>query len=404
MAKRLLIVDDDADAAAGLAAALDLRSGGDWEIDIATSSLSALAQLKVRPADVVIASLRLGGGGGEGLLATIASQHPDVVRFGKTGDEPPAMLRSAVSAHQILGRETTPEQIVDRLRRTFALRDSLDSAELRAIVGHLSAVPTLPAVYTAVMTEIARPHASGRRIGELVADDPSMSAKLLQMVNSPFFGREMRVSDPAHAVQLLGLDAVRGLVVSAHVLDTFRKPARGLLDVERLWRHAVAVSAIAGGLAVGDRCAQDVVEMARTAGLLHDIGKLVLVATLPVVATRIMERARKEGRPCFELEREELGVTHAELGAYLLGLWHLPTPIVEVTAWHHSPPGFVSGASALSFVVAANVLDSASGPREGRGDPVPLTARLKTVLEPLGLAQHAGRWLDWTIESARPAA
>jgi putative nucleotidyltransferase with HDIG domain len=294
--------------------------------------------------------------------------------------------------------------MADRLHRTFALRDALGSSELRAIVGHLTAVPTLPALYTAVITELSREHTSGRRIGEMVADDPAVAAKILQMVNSPFFGLEMRVSDPVHAVQLLGLDAVRGLIVSAHVLETFRRPARGLVDIERLWRHAVSVGALAGALAEEDGCATDVVQEARTGGLLHDIGKLVLVATLPVVATRILQRARRETRPMFEVEREELGVTHAELGAYLLGLWHLPSEIVEITAWHHAPRAFAAD-SALGFVIAADMLDAEATPRAARTGAIgDLRERLAAMLEPVGLAGRAAHWIDWTLDAAARAA
>jgi putative nucleotidyltransferase with HDIG domain len=213
----------------------------------------------------------------------------------------------------------------------------------------------------------------------------------------------MRVSDPIHAVQLLGLDTVRALVLSTHVLETFRKPTRGVIDVDRLWRHAASVSAIAGGLAEEDGAPNEVVQDARTAGLLHDIGKLLLVATLPVVSSRIGNRARTEHRPAFEIEQEELGVTHAELGAYLLGLWGLPETIVEVAAWHHRPPAHLEQ-SALSFVVAANILDQTSGPRAARQDRESVFARLNSVLEPLGQTDRAASWLDWVLQTARATA
>jgi putative nucleotidyltransferase with HDIG domain len=215
----------------------------------------------------------------------------------------------------------------------------------------------------------------------------------------------MRISDPTLAVQRLGLDTVRGLVLSTHVFETFRRPTRGALDMERLWQHATTVSALAGSLAEVERAPADVVQDARTAGLLHDIGKLLLVATLPVVSMRIGERARRDRRPPVELEREELGITHAELGAYLLGLWGLPDPIVEATAWHHYPSSEApTGSSALSFVVAANVLAAAERRREAEKDSATLIERLTQVLAPFGMSGRAGAWLDWTLAAARSAA
>ena len=140
---------------------------------------------------------------------------------------------------------------------------------------------------------------------------------------------------------------------------------------------------------------------ARTAGLLHDVGKLLLVATLPIVAMRVNDRARREGRATVEIERDELGVTHAELGGYLLGLWGLPDAIVEATAWHHYPPSAAPvGSSALSFVVAANVLAAAQQPMAAESDSASLMSRLAGVLEPFGLGGRAAEWLDWTLEAA----
>jgi HD-like signal output (HDOD) protein len=228
-----------------------------------------------------------------------------------------------------------------------------------------------------------------------------MAAKVLQMVNSPFFGRQMRVSDPAIAVQLLGLETIRGLVLSTHVFETFRRPARGALDIEQLWQHASTVGTIAGSLAEMEGGSPELVQDARTSGLLHDVGKLLLVATLPVVSMRVGERARLERRPLVEIEREEFGVTHAELGGYLLGLWGLPDPIVEATAWHHHPPSAAPrGSSALSFVVAANVLASVPRRRPLVAETESVMSRLAHVLSPFGLTSRASSWLDWTMETA----
>jgi HD-like signal output (HDOD) protein len=144
----------------------------------------------------------------------------------------------------------------------------------------------------------------------------------------------------------------------------------------------------------------EVVQDARTAGLLHDIGKLLLVATLPVVSARIGNRARLEHWATFGIEQQELGVTHAELGGYLLGLWGLPATIVEVAAWHHRPPAHLDPSAALSFVVAANILDRSAAPRTERRDRESVFARLNSVLEPLGQSGRAASWLDWTARVA----
>jgi len=404
LARRILVVDDDAARAAALGAVLD-RAGKNWLIETALSGRGALAALTARKFDMLITDLHVAGMGSGALLAAAAMEHPDVVRLVRSTPRGERPMLAAACAHQFVAEPLDPDAVVAQITRAFALREGLAAPELRAIVGRMTAIPTLPALYTAVVSELQRLHVSTQRIGVLVSEDPAMAAKVLQLVNSPFFGCQMRVSDPALAVQRLGLETVSGLVLSTHVFETFRRPTRGVLNMELLWQHAATVSALAGGLAQVDGASADVVQDARTAGLLHDVGKLLLVATLPIVAMRVSQRAQREGRATVEIERDELGITHAELGAYLLGLWGLPDAIVEATAWHHYPPSVApKGSSALSFVVAANVLAASQTPRHVDEDPASLMSRLASVLEPFGLGGRAAQWLDWTAEAARSAA
>jgi HD-like signal output (HDOD) protein len=400
LSRRILVVDDHPGRAAELAAILTTAPAG-WQVESALSGRGALAALAARRFDMLITDLRVAGLGSGALLATAAMEHPDVVRMVRSAPDAGRPMLAAACAHQFLAEPLVPDAVVSQVGRAFALRDTLGASDVRAIVGRMTAIPTLPALYTAVAHELSRLHVSGRRIGEIVSGDPAMAAKVLQMVNSPFFGRQMRVSDPAIAVQLLGLETIRGLVLSTHVFETFRRPARGALDIEQLWQHASTVGTIAGSLAEMEGGSPELVQDARTSGLLHDVGKLLLVATLPVVSMRVGERARHERRPLVEIEREEFGVTHAELGGYLLGLWGLPDPVVEATAWHHHPPSAAPrGSSALSFVVAANVLASVPRRRPQVAETESVMSRLAHVLSPFGLTSRASSWLDWTMETA----
>jgi putative nucleotidyltransferase with HDIG domain len=374
-------------------------------VETALSGRGALAALTARKFDMLITDLHVAGLGCGALLATAATEHPDVVRLVRSAPRGERPMLAAACAHQFVAHPLDPAGVVAQVARAFVLRENLASPELRVIVGRMTAIPTLPVLYTAVVSELQRLHVSTQRIGALVSNDPAMAAKMLQLVNSPFFGCQMRITDPALAVQRLGLDTVGGLVLSTHVFAMFRRPTRGALNMEQLWEHAATVAALAGSLAQIDGAPADVVQDARTAGLLHDIGKLVMVATLPIVSMRVSDRARREGRAAVEIERDELGVTHAELGAYLLGLWGLPDAIVEATAWHHHAPSAApAGASALSFVVAANVLAGAQHGNQAGPDSESLMSRLVSVLEPFGLGGRAGPWMDWTLEAARAAA
>jgi len=404
LTRRILVVDDDPARAAVLVAVLE-GAGKDWLVETALSGRGALAALTARRFDMLITDLHVSGLGTGALLATAAIEHPDVVRLVRSTPRGERPMLAAACAHQFVAHPLDPEAVVAQVTRAFVLREQLASPELRSIVGRMTTIPTLPALYAAVVSELQRLHVSTQRIAALVSDDPAMAAKMLQLVNSPFFGCQMRISDPALAVQRLGLDTVGGLVLSTHVFETFRRPTRGALDMEQMWQHAATVAALAGSLAQIDGAPSDVVQDARTAGLLHDVGKLLLVATLPIVSMRIRDRARREGRAAVEIERDELGITHAELGAYLLGLWGLPDAIVEATAWHHYPPSAAPvGSSALSFVVAANLLATTERRSETAADAEPLMSRLASVLAPFGLSGRASLWLDWTRAATQSAA
>jgi HDOD domain len=234
-----------------LAAVLD-GAERHWLIETALSGRGALAALTARKFDMLITDQHVAGMGNGALLATAAIEHPDVVRLVRSTPRGERPMLAAACAHQFVAEPLDTNAVVAQVTRAFALREGLAAPELRAIVGRMTAIPTLPALYTAVVSELQRLHVSTQRIGGLVSDDPAMAAKVLQLVNSPFFGCQMRISDPALAVQRLGLETVRGLVLSTHVFETFRRPTRGVLNMEHLWRHAATVSALAGSLAQVD--------------------------------------------------------------------------------------------------------------------------------------------------------
>jgi putative nucleotidyltransferase with HDIG domain len=171
-------------------------------------------------------------------------------------------------------------------------------------------------------------------IGALVESDIATSAKVLQLVNSSFFGLGRRISSAREAVVYLGIAPLRALVLSAGAFRAFA-PTRPIDDfsVDALELHSTCVARLASALLPGKREAED----AFTAGMLHDVGKLILAAHRPDELAALLAAAGTSGRPLHAIERERTGVTHAEIGAYLLTLWGLPHPIVEAVVHHHAP-------------------------------------------------------------------
>lgn len=161
-----------------------------------------------------------------------------------------------------------------------------------------------------------------------------MTAKILQLANSISFGLGQHISNPTQACDLLGLDTIKILTLSVHTFSQFEQDQLDGLSLTALWDHSVAVGGVARRIALVEGAERKSADSTFMAGLLHDIGMLVLAVNLPEEHGSALALASKIGY--LEAERETFGSTHAEVGAYLLGLWGLPCPIVAATAFHHN--------------------------------------------------------------------
>ena len=171
----------------------------------------------------------------------------------------------------------------------------------------------------------------------MISSDMGMAAKVLQLVNSAFFGLSRQVSSLSQAVNLLGLETIKALVLSAHVFSQFESARLPTHLASHLWNHSLTTGAYARAIARLEDSNQHISDHAFMAGMLHDVGKLVLAINLFDRYSEALGLSQREGVPLVAAELKTLGVTHAEVGAYLLGLWGLPDPIVEAVAFHHYP-------------------------------------------------------------------
>ena len=340
--KRVLFVDDEPHVLDGLRRMLG-RMRQEWEMEFVTSGAAALACLAQRPFDIVVTDMRMPVMNGAQLLNEVKVRYPGIVRFVLSGhSNPELIMRSAGSAHQYLAKPCDAEMLTQTVKRSYALRDLLSDTRLGAIVSGMTTLPVLPSVYTQLVKALSDEKTSPAEVGRIISQDMGMTAKVLQLINSAFFGIRRRIEDPAQAVFYIGLDTVRGLVLSVGVFSEFKGPMAPDLSLEALHKHCLDVGARAKQIAQGEGATPQLQGDAFIAGVLHDVGVLILIAncTREFRAVRSLSRARQ--MPLVEAERDVLGATHAELGGYLLGLWGLPDPVVEAVAFHHTPRFCVS--------------------------------------------------------------
>jgi HD-like signal output (HDOD) protein len=357
MKKRILFVDDEAMILQGLQRMLRSMRG-EWEMEFVESAEAGLRLLGQKTFDVIVSDMRMPGMNGAELLTEVMKRHPTTVRLILSGyADKDLILKCVGSTHQYLSKPCDTASLKAAIARASSLDDSFRNERLKTLVCQMKRLPSIPTLYTQVVKKTSRAETSVEEIGELIGRDISMTAQILKLANSAFFGLAQQFSSPEEAVAYLGMDTIKSLVLSVHAFSQFEKVETGGLKIQALWSHSLQVASLAKRISKLEGQDPKAAEEAFTAGLLHDIGKLVLAINLPKDYTEAMRLAHS-GLELPEAEHQVFGFNHADVGGYLIGLWGLPVPVVEAVALHHSPSRATEHAfSPLTSVHAANVLE-----------------------------------------------
>jgi putative nucleotidyltransferase with HDIG domain len=196
-------------------------------------------------------------------------------------------------------------------------------------------ISTLPGVYLRLSSVVSDPRSSAADVGEVIAEDPGLTARLLKLVNSAMYGFPSKIETVSHAISIVGTAQLQDLALATSVIRLFASVPENLVTMESFWRHSVACGVTARALAARRR--ESNVERYFVAGLLHDIGRPIMYMQIPDEARVAVTRSRETGRPLFEIELEVLGFDHSHVGAALLEQWKLPPSLREPVAFHHHP-------------------------------------------------------------------
>lgn len=360
MTKTILFVDEEHFARKALKRSFrDMRD--EWEMRFAGTPEEGLAVLAGERVDVLVTEVVFTHQSGIEFLYKVKAEYPQPVRIIMSGYvDQTVILKSVDLVHQFLSKPCDHAELKATIIKAIFVRDLLAQEPLKKVVAGIDSLPSLPSLYTELVNELRSEDASIQKVGDIISRDISFTAKLLKTVNSSFFGLPQRVTDPARAVGLLGLDLVQSIVLASGTFDKFKGLKFKGFSIEQLWDHALLTAMTARILAREAGFENREIETAFLAGLLHDIGKLLLAAHLPeqFQAVLLLMNAGTRHHSMASAEMATLGTTHAAIGAYLLGLWGLPDPIVQATAYHHSPgtmsvrgigfPGLVHVANAFA--------------------------------------------------------
>lgn len=365
--KRVLFVDDEPLVLGALKRMLwPLRS--EFSTAYAESGGHALTLFESSPFDVIVSDMRMPGMDGAELLTTVSKRWPHAIRIVLTGECGPESLAKVLPvAHRFLSKPCDTDLLRTTIQRSVALRDLISSPELQRLATGMTSLPTLPEFHRRVVDELEHSEPSLPRVGDIVSKDVAMTTKLIQVANSPLFGRRWPAVSASQAVIALGSEMTRTIILAGSLFSRLSPATAARFRLSELWNHCRRVADLSKRIAESWDVSPKVSQDAATAGFLHEVGRLVFADRLPDKYQSVLQIAAKERISIEEAEASEFGVTHAEVGAYLLALWGLPDSVIEAVAWQHSPgrcPGFGPGA-----VAAVHVADALTEAMDEGRDP-----------------------------------
>ena len=340
----------------------------EWNVVLASTAETAIQALEAAPTDVFIAELGKPPTDGAALFETVRDRWPATVRIALSEfAEKSVAMRLERSVHRFLHKPCDTYMLAMLIERSGLLRASVDDPAVIAAIGGLESIPRPPATVQALEKVLADADAGVIAVAAVVSRDAALTARILRVVNSSFFGVGRQVTRVDAAVNFMGVSLVRAITLADGATRSF-VVAPDALDLDEWNRHAVRVAAIARDITL-KTCPNDraLADEAFLAGLLHDVGQVVLAGVAPQVWKEIEKQAASELRPLNEIEVRQGRVSHALVGAYLLSLWGLPSSVVEAVAFHHTPERLAG--HMFDATIAVHVADALSVRSDARVAP-----------------------------------
>ena len=307
---RVLFVDDEPNILSGLRRTLRGQRK-EWDMSFVESGQMALDAFDDAPCDVIVSDMKMPGMNGAELLSQIQEKFPATIRIALSGETDSNMIYRCVQhAHQYLAKPCDADSLVSAVQRAFNLRNLVQDERLETIVADMKTLPSMPEQYQKIMEEMQSDDPSLHKVGEIIETDVAMSAKILQLVNSAFFGLARHLSSPAEAAMYLGVDVLKSLVLTAGVFSQFEGEDVDVGSLHSIWHRSNEVGPLAKQIAAQQSEESILGDYALMGGLMADVGKLVIATNFPDQFAEIERTVRESDRRDFEVEEEVVGHSH----------------------------------------------------------------------------------------------
>ncbi len=350
--EKILFIDDDENVLAGLKRLLNPYRKK-WEMFFLRDALSALKLLEKEQIDVVITDLLLPNLDGIHFLDLISKRFPNTIRIVLSGyDDEKTIFQTVKTAHQFIHKPVSREELISRVEKSIKLKDLIANERLSGIIGSIDSLPTLPENYFQLEKELRSKDISIKKIASIIEKDPTMAAEILRLVNSAFFSLTYEISDIQQAISILGMTKIKSLVLYYEIFKKAPEIKSKFIDLKKLWEHSVQVAKLSQAVSAELFPHMRKKDSAYVAGLLHDIGYL----TIGNIDNydELLENKLLNGQKLHDAEYEVFGVSHAEVGAFILSVWNLPEPIITAVAQHHKDPASCEMSHFSKIIAIAN--------------------------------------------------
>jgi HD-like signal output (HDOD) protein len=350
---------------------------------------TALEAIKANQPDLILTDHRMPGMTGSQLLEAARVVSPTSARVIMSGFVPLDTLTDITSAHQYVAKPFDAQRLKKLLERTFAVQDRVRDKELQKVLTSLRSLPSLPDIHHTLLAALNNEQGAGATIGQMVAQDAGLSAKVLQLANSPLFGREYLVTSPEDAVFCLGTSMIASVVISQSLFQHYHANAHPEFSLTRIWSHCWETASLAQCYGREQGLPRKEREESFLAGLLHETGRLILMDNFPAQFQAACEAARQSGSPLGPRLREEFQAAPCDVAGYLLDLWGLPKNVVtSISLLDHPEEEKAAKFTATTALYIANQIST----RETPPDPFAPEEWNPAYLRSVGCSEDLRHW------------